>query len=289
MISARRTHGRRRFGFQREIGRDLAFSMDGVFIRGADLLRLRDLNAPRFTGPYPAGQEVAFANLNRPTIPASNGFRRVDRIESSGRSEYKAVYMNLTKRLRAKYVSAFLHFWRARRMTCPWAATPYPHSLDMDAEWGPALNDIRHTIAANAVAELPLGFTAGGIFLAYSGRPYTAQLGYDFNGDGTNNDRPQGVGKGTLTGKAFAKLDLFSEQGVSPCRAVQAQPPPGSVRCFSIASTRRNTATSWIPKLISELRALRRLVVCKFRRDSSFKWGRTTLGAVSSRHSRWLR
>jgi hypothetical protein len=79
----------------------------------------------------------------------------------------------------------------------------------MAAEWGPALNDIRHTVAANAVLELPLGFSAGGIFLAYSGRPYTAQLGYDFNGDGTLNDRPQGVGKGTLAGDSFKKLDLF--------------------------------------------------------------------------------
>ena len=198
-------------GFQREIGRDLVFSMDGVFIRGADLLRLRDLNAPRFTGPYPAGQEVAFANLNRPTIPASNGFRRVDQIESSGRSEYKAVYMNLTKRLRRNTFQ--LSYTLASAKDDLPVGGDYNSrandSLDMDAEWGPALNDIRHTIAANAVAELPLGFTAGGIFLAYSGRPYTAQLGYDFNGDGTNNDRPQGVGKGTLTGKAFAKLDLF--------------------------------------------------------------------------------
>ena len=101
----------------------------------------------------------------------------------------------------------------------------------MDAEWGPALNDIRHTVAANAVAELPLGFSAGGIFLAYSGRPYTAQLGYDFNGDGTDNDRPHGVGKGTLTGKAFAKLDLFVNKEFRLRRAVQAQPSPGSVQC----------------------------------------------------------
>ena len=79
----------------------------------------------------------------------------------------------------------------------------------MDAEWGPSLNDIRHTLAINGLASLPWGFSTGGIFLAYSGRPYTAQLGYDFNGDGTNNDRPEGVGKGTLQGDGFSKLDLF--------------------------------------------------------------------------------
>jgi hypothetical protein len=198
-------------GFAREIARDLALSVDGVFIRGSNLLRLRDLNAPRFTGPYPAGQEVTFADRNRPVRPVSNGFRRIDQIEASGRSEYKALYVNLTKRMRRHNFQVSYTLASAKDdlpVGGDYNSRPND-SLDMDAEWGPALNDIRHTVAANAVFELPLGFSAGGIFLAYSGRPYTAQVGYDLNGDGSDNDRPLGVGKGTLTGDAFRKLDLF--------------------------------------------------------------------------------
>ena len=201
-------------GFQREIARDLAVSMDAVFIRGGNLLRLRDLNAPRFTGPYPSGQETAFANRNRPTVPAANGFRRIDQIESSGRSEYKALYANLTKRLRRNTFQVSYTLADARDdlpVGGDYNSRPND-SLDLDAEWGPALNDIRHSVAANAVVGLPLGFTAGGIFLAYSGRPYTAALGFDANGDGSDNDRPQGVGKGTLTGNSFSKLDLFVDK-----------------------------------------------------------------------------
>ena len=201
-------------GVQREIARDLALSVDAVFIRGANLLRLRDTNAPAFTGPYPAGQEVAFANRNRPVVPAANGFRRIDQIESTGRSEYKALYANLTKRLRRNTFQVSYTLADAKDdlpVGGDYNSRPND-SLDPDAEWGPALNDIRHTLAANAVVGLPVGFSAGGIFLAYSGRPYTAALGYDFNGDGTDNDRPQGVGKGTLKGDGFSKLDLFLDK-----------------------------------------------------------------------------
>jgi hypothetical protein len=204
-------------GFQREIFRDLAVSVDGVYVRGANLLRLRDINAPVFTGPYPAGQEVALANRNRPTVPANNGFRRVDQIESSGRSEYKALYANLTKRLRRSTFQLSYTLADAKDdlpVGGDYNSRPND-SLDMDAEWGPALNDIRHTVAANAVVQLPLGFTTGGIFLAYSGRPYTAQVGVDLNGDGSDNDRPLGVGKGTLKGESFSKLDLFVNKAFS--------------------------------------------------------------------------
>ena len=203
-------------GFQREIARDLALSVDGVFIRGSNLLRLRDVNAPAFSGPYPAGQEVTFANRNRPTIPANNGFRRIDQIEASGRSEYKALYANITKRLRRNTFQLSYTLADAKDdlpVGGDYNSRPND-SLDLDAEWGPALNDIRHTIAANAVVGLPYGFSAGGIFLAYSGRPYTAALGFDFNGDGNDNDRPQGVGKNTLKGEPFAKLDLFVDKAI---------------------------------------------------------------------------
>ena len=204
-------------GFQRELSRDLVLSMDGVFIRGSNLLRLRDINAPVFTGPYPPGQEVAFANRNRPTVPATNGFRRVDQLESSGRSEYKALYANLTKRLRRNMFQLSYTLADAKddlAVGGDYNSRPND-SLDMDAEWGPSLNDIRHTIAANAVVQLPWGFSTGGIFLAYSGRPYTAQAGSDLNGDGSDNDRPPGVGKGTLEGESFSKLDLFVNKAFS--------------------------------------------------------------------------
>jgi hypothetical protein len=88
----------------------------------------------------------------------------------------------------------------------------------MAAEWGPSLNDIRHTIAANGTVQLPWQLSTGGILFAYSGRPYTAQLGYDYNGDGVISDRPPGVGKNTLTGTWFRQLDLFINKAI-PLRA----------------------------------------------------------------------
>lgn len=199
-------------GFSRELTRDLAVSIDGVYVKGKHLLRLRDLNAPVFRGPYPAGQEVTLANRNRPVPPVSNGFRRIDQMESTGRSEYKGLYLSVTKRVKKGHTFQVSYTLASARDDLPvggdYNSRPND-SLDMDAEWGRALNDIQHTVAANGLLQLPWGFSTGGIFLAYSGRPFTAQAGYDRNGDGIINDRPPGVGKGTLEGDGFSKLDLF--------------------------------------------------------------------------------
>jgi hypothetical protein len=199
-------------GIQREIARDLAISVDAVYVRGHNLFRIRDLNAPPFEGPYPKGQETTFANALRPTPPVPNGFRRIDQLESSGSSEYEGLYFNLTRRVRGGHTFQLSYTLAKSRDNLGYGGdyVSRPNdSTNMAAEWGPSLNDLRHTLAANGTVQLPWGFSVGGIFLAYSGRPYTAQLGYDYNGDGVINDRPPGVGKDTLTGDWFRELDLF--------------------------------------------------------------------------------
>jgi hypothetical protein len=200
-------------GISTQIGRDFAISIDGAYVRGYDLLRIRDLNAPtEFFGPYPAGWEAYSGNFYRPEFPTAGGFRRIDQMESTGKSEYKALLINLTKRLSNNYSFQISYTLASAKDNLGYGGdyTSRPaNSVDPDAEWGPSLNDIRHTIAFNGLYYLPWGFSVGGIYLAYSGRPYTAQLGFDLNGDGVANDRPAGEGKNSLRGEWFHKLDMF--------------------------------------------------------------------------------
>ena len=200
-------------GFSKQIGNDFSISVDGVYNRGYNLIRIRDLNAPtEFHGPYPAGWEGYYGDFYRPQIPVPDGFRSIDQFESTGRSNYKALLVNLTKRLSHNFSFQLSYTLAKARDNLGYGGDYVSRpadSLDMDAEWGYSLNDIRHTIAFNGLYYLPYGFSIGGIYLAYSARPYTAQLGYDYNGDGNANDRPAGIEKNTLRGKSFHKLDLF--------------------------------------------------------------------------------
>jgi outer membrane receptor protein involved in Fe transport len=199
-------------GVSREIAKNLALSVDGVYIRGYHLLRLRDANAPPMPArPYPRGQETVFADRLRPMPPTTGGFRRIQLLESAGRSEYKGLYVALTRRARRHMFQ--LSYTLSKSMDDIPAGGDYVSTADdstnMAAEWGPSLNDLRHVISSNGTVQLPWGFSTGGIFFAYSGRPYTAYLGYDYNGDGANSDRPAGVGKNSLTGTWFRQLDVF--------------------------------------------------------------------------------
>jgi len=84
-----------------------------------------------------------------------------------------------------------------------------PATGSLAAEWGPAVNDIRHrlNLAFNnqIVRNLMIGLNMSG----NTAPAYTLLTGRDDNGDGVFNDRPLGVGRNTLRASAKAELNLF--------------------------------------------------------------------------------
>ena len=85
--------------------------------------------------------------------------------------------------------------------------------FDLAAEWAPSKNDMRHSLAGRAAANLPGGFTLSGIVLARSGIPYTAVTGFDQQRDANdNNDRAniggRIAGRNTFRQPSFFNLDL---------------------------------------------------------------------------------
>ena len=67
------------------------------------------------------------------------------------------------------------------------------NNYDLAAEWGRSSQDQRHRVTASLNIQTPWNLRFSFSQLGYnSGRPYSITTGSDLNGDGSNNDRPDG-------------------------------------------------------------------------------------------------
>jgi hypothetical protein len=82
-----------------------------------------------------------------------------------------------------------------------------PDSRNLSNEWGPSRQDLRHRLNGSLNTQLWYGFRLTGNFRAQSSAPYTVTTGVDSNGDGVNNERPDGVGRNSARGQPAAWLD----------------------------------------------------------------------------------
>jgi hypothetical protein len=100
-----------------------------------------------------------------------------------------------------------------------------PATGDLNAEWGPAANDMRHraNIAFNnqIVRNVLVGLNVN----ATSGDAYTLLTGSDDNRDGIFNDRPSQIGRNTLRATGQTNVNLFLAYQLAFGR--QATLPPG--------------------------------------------------------------
>jgi len=209
--------------------------------RGVHQSRNRNINAP-----YPGYQlpDEIFALLNyrssNPTDQAAvraQGRAMVDAMrpdptrgnisqnESSGSSLTKNVsiqYRTSNKRiLWQKVLIGGTVSWNMN-----WAednnGTPM-NNWDLASEWGRSSSDQRHRVSGSLNVEVPwrLRFSFTGLGWN-SGRPYTITSGFDLNGDGSNNDRPAGLGRNSETGPSS-----FNVIGMTVTKTI---PLPGGTR-----------------------------------------------------------
>lgn len=197
-------------GVQRELGRGSLLSLDLVHVRGENLFRLRDLNAPsayaidpedvvvRSTDEADATRPVPFRDADGAVIPGAA--RSIFVSETGGQSRYYAATLGLlTDRapafgsgldvaLRLNYTLSSLRNdtddinFRAQ------------DANDFEAEWGPSVNDRRHVISG-VLYTYPLQratVTVAG--LLQSGQPInrvpdaSVYGTTDLNGNGDNRD-----------------------------------------------------------------------------------------------------
>lgn len=187
-------------GVEREVARRTTMTVEYQHLRGAHLLRSRNVNSPRFGGLRPV---PAFLNINQ--------------IESSASMRSDGVTMTL-RTAAGKWFTGMAQYSLSRSEDDTTGPFELPaNAYDLRPEWGRSDYDQRHRINTVAMFDLRNGFRFGTVLALASGSPYNITTGRDDNGDAIINDRPAGTARNTANGPGLARVDLrFSKLFRSP-------------------------------------------------------------------------
>ncbi|HSK76675.1 MAG TPA: TonB-dependent receptor [Thermoanaerobaculia bacterium] len=189
-------------GLTRNLWRAFFLDVETVYSEGDNEIVIRDVNFGGNANPV---------RLNRT-------FNQINMYTNEGRSEYKALILRLNGNLRqGDLVTASVTFADKKNIGddfSPEFPFGYPNDpSDIDAEWGRSRSDEKYRVVLTGIFRLPWQMTVAPIYEYGSGQPWNHRLGYDFNGDGKNSDRPAGVGRNDEDGPAFRQLSLRLTKG----------------------------------------------------------------------------
>lgn len=194
-------------GYVVTLAADTALAVDYVHSRGRHLIRRIDTNAPASVAAG-VSRSVADADLTRPIVPTAGGVRLVEQDESSGRSTFDALYLNLRQRV-SRGVAFDVAYTLARIENDTDDINFRPvDSRRAEAELGPSLNDRRHVLAVNGLMRVPRLIDLVPVLFLSSGQPLNVTTGRDDNGDTIFNDRPAGVARNSERTAGFAQFNL---------------------------------------------------------------------------------
>jgi outer membrane receptor protein involved in Fe transport len=165
-------------GFQQELGHEFVVNADYVYVRGQDLTRERNLNAPR--------------NLVSPEDPPFPQYGRFRLLLADAGSWYNGLQLGVSKRYSNNLLfTASYTLSKTTEDAADFFSISEPNDqFNLDAEKGDGTHDQRHVFAFSAVYDLPANFQVGGIIRAASGIPINFLVSDDHNSDGFFNDRP---------------------------------------------------------------------------------------------------
>jgi hypothetical protein len=185
-----------------------AFTM----MRGRDQIRARNLNAP-LGGLDPMRPDPSLGNVTA--------------IESTGRTEIDRFTVNVNYAIPEKrfFMGGNYQLGRANN----YADNPFSlpaDNYDLESEWGPSLQDVRHRMFAMVNFGVPWAMRLGIFTQAQSGAPYNIITGSDDNRDTVVNDRPEGVKRNAGRGSASWNLNarLSKSFGFGPQRESTGAP-----------------------------------------------------------------
>ncbi|RNJ63704.1 MAG: TonB-dependent receptor [Porphyrobacter sp. IPPAS B-1204] len=208
-------------GYQYQATDTLTLSVDALYSRSHNLVRLRDLNAPapftpnlanlteaniallrgqpdnaaRFALAQSLGliRSQADADASRPVALVPGGARQITVSETAGEAEYLALILQAIK-ARGDDGYAFRLSYTLSRLTNDTDDINFrsPNANDFSTEWGPSANDRRHVISAVGYLYPADGLTVTLAGLFQSGQPVNlvpdARIfgTQDLNGDGAS-------------------------------------------------------------------------------------------------------
>jgi hypothetical protein len=188
---------------ERQLHKNATLSASYWAIRGVDLFRSRDVNAP-----LPPFYSV------RPN-PTYGVYRQ---IESSGHLQSDALELAVRGSL-TRYFNGMVQYTFGRAMndvagnysssTRSTGINAFPaNNYDLSGEWARADYDQRHRINLLGSTHVAKFLDFGMGVSANTGAPYTETTGRDDYHTGYANARPAGVDRNSLQGPGFAQLDL---------------------------------------------------------------------------------
>ena len=180
-------------GVERQLRKKLTLTTTWTAIRGVDLFRSRDVNAP-VPPLYVASPDPLIGVLRQ--------------IESSGSSKSHSLQTTLRGNM-SRYFSGMVIYEWGHAMNDTDGIGSFPaNNWTTQGEWSRASFDTRHFFYVYGTFTAGKYFNLGLIFSANSGRPYNMTTGLDDYHDGLANARPPGVERNSLQGDGAATLDI---------------------------------------------------------------------------------
>jgi len=161
-------------GVEQKLGRQSYLSAEYTMLRGLELYRMRDINAP----------------LPATGLRPDPNFLNIDQFETSGSSHSHSLNLGFRTSVRGK-VQLVSQYTLSHAIDDTSGLSSLPaDNFDLRSERGRADFDQRHRFNLAGVLKLPHGFGFGLIASVGSGIPYNITTGFDNNHDTVANDRP---------------------------------------------------------------------------------------------------
>jgi hypothetical protein len=124
--------------------------------------------------------------------------------------------------------SIFTNYTLAKQRSNSDGAFSIPFADRLQAEWGPANNDVRHRLNIGLNTQALKDTNMSVSFNYNSGNPYTIRTGTDDNGDLVFNDRPIGVARNTERAASQMNISANASYTLSLGRKPPAPPSGGA-------------------------------------------------------------
>ena len=206
-------------GIEQGLGKVVRVVTTYSYQRGSRLSRGLNLNAP-VDG---IRQDPAFANVVEVVSDAAS---RQHQLQVDSNINPGALLPAFSgPRISWKRSTVFINYTLATLRNNTDGPFSIPATGDLNAEWGPAANDVRNrlnfTFNNQIVRNVLVSFNVN----TSNGPAYTLLTGHDDNGDGIFNDRPIGVGRNTL--RASGQTNVFMQVAYQFAFGRTAPLPPG--------------------------------------------------------------
>src|SRR5262245_28887530 len=178
---------------ERKLSKGMQLTVDYLTLRGAHLLRSRNINAP----------------MPATGLRSDPNFLNINQVESSAFTRSNAMSVTLQGRIGDRLFKGMMQYTLSRTTDDTGGAFALPaNNFDLRPEGGRADFDQRHRFNFSGRLRAPLDFTLGARLALASGAPFNISTGFDNNCDTVANDRPSGVTRNTGQVPGFAQLDL---------------------------------------------------------------------------------